>query len=93
MTIEEKRRELFEEAARRDWDKACHDFCRLADGYQNDCTDVAWWAFNAALDAVVITLPSPYPSVFYGAEEFADGIEECRKFIKENNFLGLKMLP
>lgn len=98
MTIEEKRRELFESAAQRDWDKSCCDFERLADGYQNDYTDVAWWAFNAALDAVVITLPDEIridstDTYDHGAEAgFVWGLNGCREAI-ESTGLGLKVLP
>lgn len=87
MTIEEKRRELF-----------C-DVCEKLDvnpgdatscGYSNPYGQAAWDVMNAALDAVVIELPSPFPSVFAGAEEYADGIEGCRAAI-ESTGLGLKI--
>lgn len=93
MTIEEKRRELFEQEVQL---PDTVKWCSIQSKYTGEnfwLADYAFGAFNAALDAVVILLPSPYPSVFYGAEEFADGIERCREFIKENNPLGLKVKP
>ena len=54
--IQQARRELFEE-----WTKSEHgNLSRRQDGeYFDDLTHGAWLGFNAALDCVVIELPTP----------------------------------
>ena len=89
MTIEERRRELFEA-----WDRGDRCFrLRWENGnYVYATTRREWSAFNAALDAVVIGLPgsSGWPCEF--ADGFNSALGECRDSIKSTG-LGLKVLP
>lgn len=56
--IQQARRSAFESAVARDWDEHLAHFDRDGDGYVFGDIQAAWWAFNAALDCVVIELPS-----------------------------------
>lgn len=82
-TVEETRRELFHKALHRDWAAHLVVLDREGDGYVFGDIDSAWWAFNAALDAVAIELPksrineTPYK-------------EACRAAIESTN-LGIKV--
>lgn len=58
--IQQARRAAFESAVVRDWDEHLAHFDRDGDGYVFGDIQAAWWAFNAALDCVVIELPDPH---------------------------------
>ena len=58
--IQQARRAAFESAVVRDWDEHLAHFDRDGDGYVFGDIQAAWWAFNAALDCVVIELPEPH---------------------------------
>ena len=85
MTIEEKRRKLFEawmgeQGLESEWEP-------LRNCYKDFPAHFAWQAFNVALDAVVIELPFV---IDYTGSDLA--IEDCRAAI-ESTGLGLKVLP
>ena len=91
--IQQARRELFEE-----WTKSEHgDLTRRQDGeYFDDLTHGAWLGFNAALDCVVIELPSER-KVRNGWQEaagadmaFNDCLDLCIDSIESTN-LGIKV--
>lgn len=87
MTIEEKRRKLFEQKVQL---PDTVKWCGIQHKYMGEnfwLADYAFGAFNAALDAVVIVLPSD-PN-----EEFCDrraAIDGCRAAI-ESTGLGIKV--
>ena len=83
MTIEEKRRELFEKCLTKSWPKHLVDFMHDGDRYVFSDINSAWQGFNAALDAVEIELPC-------SAETGGEGIDACRAAI-ESTGLGLKV--
>lgn len=87
MTVEEKRLELFEE-----WlsAQACHGV--FMGGYTNEEEEGAWAAFNAALDAVTITLPDTYQVGAIKCDAHQGTLIACRAAI-ESTGLGLKVLP
>ena len=91
--IQQARRELFEA-----WTKSEHgDLTRRQDGeYFDDLTHGAWLGFNAALDCVVIELPSER-KVRNGWQEaagadmaFNDCLDLCIDAIESTN-LGIKV--
>lgn len=89
MTIEEKRRELFEaHYADINLDRSEH----RPEFYTNLPTRMCWEAFNAALDAVVIELPKLWISNESGASEQAacQTLNACKQAI-ESTGLGLKV--
>jgi hypothetical protein len=105
MTIEQKRREIFEHALRRDWAAHLVVMDRDGDGYVFGDIDSAWWAFNAALDAVVIEFPerdakgsgSPDSEIGASLEQYEAvaynfALDDCRSAIQSTG-LGLKVLP
>lgn len=61
--IQQARRAAFESAVARYWDERLAHFDRDGDGYVFGDIHAAWWAFNAALDCVVIELPVEFPYV------------------------------
>lgn len=84
MTIEEKRRELFESYAKqRDL-----SVIRANEGYMFGNSAEAWAAFNAALDAVVIDLPPDWDT---GHEIVIETTEIYRAI--QSTGLGLKVKP
>ena len=87
MTIEEKRRELFEAAYLEKYFYPADRWSLVPEKYRTQHAEVAWWAFNAALDAVVIELPTSLQYTGSG-----EAISACRKAI-ESTGLGLKVLP
>lgn len=80
--IQQTRRELFEA-----WTKSEHgNLSRRQDGeYFDDLTHGAWLGFNAALDCVVIELPSHTEHTGSGG-----AIDACRTAIESTN-LGIKV--
>lgn len=79
MTIEEKRRELFETFAGLDgWPKG------------HTMRHELWRAFNFALDSVCIVLPEPSRGVFLDNIDYEDVLDDVRAAI-ESTGLGLKV--
>lgn len=70
--ITEARRAKFEA-----WEDA-GDITRSGDFYENPYVECAWQGFNAALDSVVVELPSCDPSE---AVQHGDVINDCRNAI------------
>lgn len=75
-TIEQTRRELFEAWASRERWVNC-----------SPCRDELFDAFNAALDAVEIELPSPDN---YSDDEACSAVSECRAAIEQTG-LGIRI--
>lgn len=95
MTIEQKRRELFEDVFSMEANLAMSD--DHPGEYQADFVRHYWYAFNAALDAVVIELPEDRSMSQNHERESArlahnDAVEDCRAAI-ESTGLGLKVKP
>lgn len=91
-TIEQTRRELFEaEYCKRN---ECGIDHMQKDGkfYQRDSAQIAWGWFNAALDAVVISLPESREIIDEGGwlNDVVDA-DEVRTAIESTN-LGLKII-
>ncbi|MCV0420087.1 MAG: hypothetical protein K5804_17740 [Microbacterium sp.] len=88
MTIEEKRRELFEAVFAKEANLDMSD-CFPGE-YQADFVRHYWYAFNSALDAVEIELPAGFwPGEASGpCVELQDVIESI-----ESTGLGLKVKP
>lgn len=89
-TVEETRRELFEAALHRDWAAHLVVLDREGDGYVFGDIDSAWWAFSAALDAVVIELPEKWGEYSEEGYHFCAAVDECREAIESTN-LGIKV--
>lgn len=85
-SVEEVRRAAFEAALRRDWAEHLVALDREGDGYVFGDIDAAWWSWCAALDAVVIQLPSA--NNYTGCNL---AIEDCRAAIEQTG-LGLRVL-
>lgn len=88
--IQQDRREMFEE-----WTKSEHgNISRRQDGeYFDDLTHGAWLGFNAALDCVVIELPTCSASMFVTSREAIAaqaGVAMCADAIESTN-LGIKV--
>ena len=83
MTIENKRRELFEAWSAENSGASLDRDCR--GGYLSFSSMQLWAAFNAALDAVVIRMPDEEPGYMYYAPDVHTAIESTG--------LGLKVLP
>ena len=86
--IQQARRTAFESAVVRDWDEHLAHFDRDGDGYVFGDIQAAWWAFNAALDCVLIELPEhedglvkSYGPLLY-RDEVVDAIESTNLGIK-----------
>lgn len=56
-TVEETRRELFEAAYLKKYFYPAERWSLVPEKYRTQHAEIAWWAFNAALDAVAIELP------------------------------------
>ena len=89
-SIEQTRRELFQHAVKRDWLESMICFQRKADGYADRDIDNAWWAFNAALDAVEIDLEPAIRTVGGGPIDGSMYTPEVYKAIESLN-LGIKI--
>lgn len=95
MTIEEKRRELFEAWADGQGYNLEYNDLTI---YESGATRCAWSGFNAALDAVVIEFVGEYEPTETGehAQQVAlvanCMLDDCRDAI-ESTGLGLKVLP
>lgn len=89
-SIEQKRRELFEASLHRDWDEHLVFLDRDGDGYVFGDINSAWWAFNAALDAVEIDLPEKWGEYTESGFAACSAIDDCRDAI-ESTGLGLKV--
>lgn len=92
MTIEEKRRELFEAW----YSKRTGGFMPSFFDGEYDWSDAqpCWLAFSAALDAVVIELPST--RTMLASCEYVRGIREYGEAVRhaiESTGLGLKVKP
>lgn len=100
MTIEEKRRELFEAWQGEKADKKRYRRGPCAGMYKNPAMQNGWKCFNAALDAVAIWLPGKFDPIMtrgrsgmFAEDEARDqAIDDCRAAI-ESTGLGLKVLP
>ena len=89
--IQQARRAAFESAVVRDWDEHLAHFDRDGDGYVFGDIHAAWWAFNAALDAVEIELPDPCRQVTIDDESIdIYWPNEVRAAIESTN-LGIKV--
>lgn len=104
MTIENKRRELFEALhpshAEEKWKASLNefgfDFEPMPDGFADSSRDNDFLIWNAAIDAVVINLPDKFEEN-HGGDSHAPGmydqaIDDCRAAIEQTG-LGLKVLP
>ena len=95
--IQQARRAAFESAVARYWDEHLAHFDRDGDGYVFGDMHAAWWAFNTALDCVVIELP-PELHAYTGQpqeDRLLDAdrnhtIKQCRAAIESTN-LGIKV--
>ncbi len=89
--IQRARRAAFESAVARDWDEHLAHFDRDGDGYVFGDIQAAWWAFNAALDCIVIELPDPCHQVTIDDESIdIYWPNEVRAAIESTN-LGIKV--
>lgn len=89
--IQQARRAAFESAVARDWDEHLAHFDRDGDGYVFGDIHAAWWAFNAALDCVVIELPESCRQVTIDDESIdIYWPDEVRSAI-ESKSLGIKV--
>lgn len=93
-TVEEVRRAAFEAALHRDWAAHLVVLDRDGDGYVFGDIDSAWWAWQSALDAVEIQLPSerkirhmPTPDE---NQSYNEALENCKDAIEQTG-LGLKI--
>lgn len=93
MTIEEKRRELFEAWARsKGLDlEYVHSPVKERCFYWELTTETAWAAFNAALDAVVINFDIR-ENRSWGHGLYQAAIDDCRAAIQSTG-LGLQVAP
>lgn len=82
--IQQARRAAFESAVARSWDEHLAHFDRDGDGYVFGDIHAAWWAFNAALDCVVIELPDS------NCEAQDHYMLACERAIESTN-LGIKV--
>lgn len=83
--IQQARRAAFESSVVRDWDDYLAHFDRDGDGYVFGDIQAAWWAFNAALDCVLIELPDTWKHQSPQSYEI-----DCRAAIESTN-LGIKV--
>ena len=99
-TIEQTRRELFRKIfanAPYEFSMACYtrDSTSCPDNYVSYHVKCAWQAFNAALDAVVIELPTPigddHGGCIHNAATHDSAVSDCRTAIESTN-LGLKII-
>lgn len=91
MTIEEKRRELFEAwVSTSAWLGLGDSPDRDGEGYAECETHTAWLAFNAALDAAAIQMPNRFE--YSDPDAAGAAIFDCATAIKSTG-LGLKVLP
>lgn len=86
-SVEEVRRGVFEHALRRDWAEHLVVLDREGDGYVFGDINAAWWAWQAALDAVVIELPDGHST--NGGDWVVD-VDDCRAAIEQTG-LGLRV--
>lgn len=92
-TVEETRRELFEAWAKNGCGRLSRENSPDCDphGYQDSHTDLCWHAFNAALDAVEIELPSGFETFGEYSQEAARIATECCAEAIESTNLGIKV--
>lgn len=95
MSIQEQRRKAFEEAASKyqsDNNLAPADFSTFDGQYLVPALNAAWWAWNAALDSVVIELPNQLHAKPYVCYEggWNDALLETSGLIEG---MGLKVKP
>ena len=87
-TVEEVRRAAFEVAYLKRFGRYPDNWCNVISAYLNAHAQGAWWAWQAALDAVEIQLPEL-------AEGFADHVNEHAQTVFldaiEQTGLGLKI--
>lgn len=95
MTIEQKRRELFEDVFSMEANLAMS--ADHPGEYQADFVRHYWYAFNAALDAVVIELPTVDRPSHAGTEWIQVAAQDEYKHrvtaAIESTGLGLKVMP
>ena len=94
-TIEQTRRELFETAYLKKYFYPAERWSLVPEKYRTQHAEIAWWAFNAALDAVVIEFPQmtgeDNGGCFHDAEVYDQTVNDCRAAIESTN-LGLKII-
>ena len=92
-SAEDVRRAAFEAALRRDWAEHLVALDREGDGYVFGDINAAWWAFNAALDAVEIQFPLRAHDGWHDYDQgYNQAHSDCRAAIEQTG-LGLKVLP
>ena len=89
--IQQARRAAFEVAYLKQYFYPAERWSLVPEKYRTQHAETAWWAFNAALDCVVIELPEPCRQVTFDDE----GIDiywpdEVRAAIESTN-LGIKV--
>ena len=76
MSIEEKRREAFEEHARKKGlDLGYRNYPGIGQFYTCARTLLAWESWSAALDSVEIELPQPWTEAFMKSESM---LQDCK---------------
>ena len=93
-TVEETRRELFEAAYLKKYFYPAERWSLVPEKYRTQHAEIAWWAFNAALDAVEIELPEKVGEdnggCIHDSSIYDEAVDECRAAIESTN-LGLKI--
>lgn len=90
--IQQARRAAFEVAYLKQYFYPAERWSLVPEKYRTQHAEIAWWAFNAALDCVVIELPLGAPGYMSDTEEscFMHGVSYCRDAIESTN-LGIKV--
>lgn len=94
-SVEDVRRAAFEAAYLKKYFYPAERWSLVPEKYRTQHADIAWWAFNAALDAVEIQLPTPIGDDHGGcirdAATHDSAVSECRAAIEQTG-LGLRVL-
>lgn len=85
--IQQARRAAFEAAYLKQYFYPAERWSLVPEKYRTQHAEIAWWAFNAALDCVLIELPEPHST--NGGDCVVD-YEETRAAI-ESTDLGIKV--
>ena len=91
-TVEEFRRAAFEVAYLKQFGRYPDNWCNVISKYLNAHAQGAWWAWQAALDAVEIQLTKPEISYDVFDTGYAAGVDDCSAAIEQTG-LGLKVKP
>lgn len=86
-TVEEVRRAAFEAAYLKQYLYPAERWSLVPEKYRTQHAEIAWCAFNAALDAVEIKLPEPHST--NGGDCVID-YDECRAAIEQTG-LGIRV--